>query len=194
LLAAAAAGIAIGGTAYVLPSSAIHERALVTLREVEDWQAGQPATLANKRLETWSNSLALVRERPVFGFGTGGFAAAYAKQVEGTAMAPAGHAENQYLTTAAQLGIVGLSALLALFGFQWYCAGRPRSSAESEIARGLIILMAIGCLFNPFLRDHTEALFYAWLSGLLYAGLRSGVEREQIDDPRLLMPEPPKKR
>jgi hypothetical protein len=32
--------------------------------------------------------------------------------------------------------------------------------------------MAVGCLFNSFLLDHTEALFYAWLTGLLYANQR----------------------
>jgi hypothetical protein len=30
----------------------------------------------------------------------------------------------------------------------------------------------VGCLFNSFLLDHTESLFYAWMSGLLFAGLR----------------------
>jgi hypothetical protein len=36
----------------------------------------------------------------------------------------------------------------------------------------------VGCLFNSFLLDHTEALFYAWLSGLLYAGLRPALGRD----------------
>jgi hypothetical protein len=38
--------------------------------------------------------------------------------------------------------------------------------------------MVVGCLFNSFLLDHTEALFYAWLSGLLYAGLRPTLGRD----------------
>jgi hypothetical protein len=38
--------------------------------------------------------------------------------------------------------------------------------------------MVVGCLFNSFLLDHTEALFYAWLSGLLYAGLRPALGRD----------------
>lgn len=174
LLAAALAGLAIGGTVYLIPSSSLHVRTLTTLREIEDWRAGKPATLANKRLETWSNSLELIRERPLFGFGTGGFAAAYARQVEGTGMDPARHAESQYLDTAAQLGLVGFIALVGLFASQWQWAARLATCTETTLARGLVILMVIGCLFNPFLRDHSEALFYAWLSGLLYAGLRSG--------------------
>jgi len=32
----------------------------------------------------------------------------------------------------------------------------------------------VGCLFNSFLLDHTESLFYAWLTGLLFASLRPG--------------------
>ena len=43
----------------------------------------------------------------------------------------------------------------------------------------MVIAMAVGCLFNSFLLDHTEALFYAWLSGLLYAGLRPASVRAQ---------------
>jgi hypothetical protein len=31
--------------------------------------------------------------------------------------------------------------------------------------------MAVGCLFVSLLLDHAEGLFYAWLSGLLFAGL-----------------------
>lgn len=174
VLAAAAAGVLIGGTVYFIPSSALHERTLTTVQEIEDWRAGKPATLANKRLETWSNSVTLMQNRPLFGFGTGGFAAAYTKKVAGTGMDPAGHAENQYLHTAMQLGLVGLIALVGLFAFQWRLAGRLATRTETNLARGLVILMAIGCLFNPFLRDHTEALFYVWLSGLLCAGLRAG--------------------
>jgi O-antigen ligase len=177
VLAAAAAGVVIGGTVYFIPSSSLHERTLTTVQEIEDWRAGKPATLANKRLETWSNSVTLMQNRPLFGFGTGGFAAAYTKKVAGTGMDPAGHAENQYLYTAMQLGLVGLIALVGLFAYQWRLAGRLATRTETNLARGLVILMAIGCLFNPFLHDHTEALFYAWLSGLLFAGLKPPAPR-----------------
>jgi O-antigen ligase len=36
-----------------------------------------------------------------------------------------------------------------------------------------VLTMAIGCLFNSLLLDHTEGLLYAWLTGVLYAGLQS---------------------
>jgi hypothetical protein len=43
---------------------------------------------------------------------------------------------------------------------------------DTDLARGLVVTMVVGCLFKSFLLDHTESLFYAWLSGLLYTGLR----------------------
>jgi len=173
LLAALAAGLAIGGTVYLTPSSSLHQRTLTTINEYQDWRAGKPPTPANMRLESWSNSLKIVREHPLLGVGTGGFAAAYAKQVEGTPMVPLRQPENQYLLTTVELGIVGLAALLALFAMQWHLASHLATRSDTHLARGLVITMAVGCMFNSFLLDHTEALFYAWLSGLLFAGLKS---------------------
>jgi O-antigen ligase len=172
LLAAAAAGLAIGGAAYMAPSSSLHVRTLATIKEYQDWRAGKIDRVVNARLEAWSNSVEIVKRHPVVGAGTGGFLAAYERQVQGTAMPPLGHPENQYLLTTVQLGGIGLAALLALFAAQWHLAARLGSRIETDLARGLVILMVVGCLFNSFLRDHSQALFYAWLSGLLYAGTR----------------------
>ncbi|MDH3319510.1 MAG: O-antigen ligase family protein [Betaproteobacteria bacterium] len=172
LLAAAAAGLVIGGTAYLVPSSSLHLRAQATIKEFEDWRAGKPDRLANTRLEAWTNSAQIVRKHPFVGVGTGGFGAAYAKQVEGTSMPPLGQPENQYLLTTVQLGVVGLAALLALFAVQWHRASQLATRRDTDLARALVITMVVGCVFNSFLLDHTEALFYGWLSGLLFAGLR----------------------
>lgn len=178
VLATAAVALVVGGTVYFTPSSGLHQRTKTTIAEIQDWQAGKPATpLGNMRLESWSNSLEIAREHPLIGVGTGGFAVAYAKQVEGTSMIAAKQPENQYLLTLVQLGSVGLAALLALFAMQWYLASRLATRSDTHLARGLVITMAVGCLFNSFLLDHTESLFYAWLSGLLLAGLQSGGPR-----------------
>ena len=174
LLVAAAAGATIAGTAYLAPSSALHQRVQTTIEEISDWRAGKPAQLANMRLEAWSNSVEIVKSHPWVGAGTGGFAAAYARQVQGTSMMPLPQPENQYLLTTIQLGIVGLAALLALFAVQWRLASRLATRMDTDLARGLVVTMVVGCLFNSFLLDHTESLFYAWLTGLLFASLRPG--------------------
>jgi O-antigen ligase len=178
VLAAAIAGMAIAGMVFFAPSSSLHKRVKATIVEIEDWQTGKPAKAANMRPESWGNSLEIVKRNPLIGVGAGGFAAAYAKQVEGTSMKPIRQPENQYLLTTVELGIVGLAALLALFAVQWNLASRLATRADTDLARGLVITMAVGCLFNSFLLDHTEALFYAWLSGLLFTALRPAGERK----------------
>ena len=53
--------------------------------------------------------------------------------------------------------------------------GRPArlpTRLESELARGLVVTLVIGCMLNSLLLDHTEGLFYAWLTGVLYGGLK----------------------
>ena len=174
LLAAAAVALVFVGTVYFAPSSTLHQRTKTTITEIQNWRAGKPATvLDNFRLEVWSNSLEIVRKHPLIGVGTGGFTAVYAKQVEGTSMTAVRQTENQYILTLVQLGVVGLAALLALFAVQWRLASRLATRMDADLARGLVLTMAVGCMFNSFLLDHTESLFYAWLSGLLFAGLQS---------------------
>ena len=163
--------VAVAGTIYFATSSGIHQRVKQTLVELKDWRAGMPSKPSNRRPDSWRNSAAIVAQNPVIGVGTGGFPAAYAAHVQGTSMEPFRQPENQYLMTAVELGAVGILAFLALLAAQWHLAARLASRTETELARGLVISMAVGCLFNSFLLDHTEALFYAWLSGLLFAGL-----------------------
>jgi O-antigen ligase len=111
-----------------------------------------------------------VQDHPVLGVGTAGFAPAYAQRVQGTAMQPTRNPHNQYLLTASQVGLVGLALLLLLFAQQWRCANRLASAQDRTLARGLVLTVAVGGLFNSLLIDHTESLFFAWMSGLLYAG------------------------
>ncbi|MGH8681376.1 MAG: O-antigen ligase family protein [Burkholderiales bacterium] len=168
--------VALGGTALVgagiAASSALQNRLIETAREAREWQAGVPArTSVGYRLEFYYNTLGLIRERPLVGAGTGGFPGAYARQVAGTGMAPAGHPHNEYLHLMAQLGIPGLLALLALFWIPWRLAPRLPLPHEQVLARGVVLTIAVGCVFNSLLLDHTEGLFFAWGLGVLFGGL-----------------------
>jgi O-antigen ligase len=177
LAALAAAFVAIGAAYHYMPSSSLYQRAQTTIKEFENWRAGRPITPANMRFETWRNSLELVQRHPLLGTGTGSFATAYARQVAGTSMGAASQPENQYLLTAVQLGALGVAALLAMFAAQWHLAAGLATRTDTDFTRGLVIFMVVGCLFNSFLLDHAEALFYAWLSGLLFARLQHAKRR-----------------
>lgn len=137
-------------------------------------EAAAPDSSAGLRLEFYRNTAAIIADHPLTGAGTGGFPSVYAEKVRGTDMLATRNPHNEYLHIAAQIGLIGLAAMLALFAVQWRMAPRLPSRLETDLARGLVVTIAAGCLFNSFLLDHAEGLFFAWMTGLLYAGLKSG--------------------
>lgn len=166
---------ALSGMLLLAIPNPLANRAATLTKELRAWQSGSAAreSSAGYRLEFYRNTLDIIAEHPLTGVGTGGFPAAYAEKVRGTDMIATRNPHNEYLHIAAQTGLPGLFALFALFIVQWRVAARLPTPMESGLARGLVLTMAIGCLFNSFLLDHAEGLFFAWMSGLLYAGLPS---------------------
>ena len=137
-------------------------------------QSSRWAQGSNKqRLDFYRASLAIIQEHPIIGVGTGGFPRAYAEQTRGTDAFQTRNPHNEYLNIAVQLGVVGLAALLYLFFEHWRESGRLASPIERRASRGLLLAIAVACLFNSLLLDHTEGLLYAWLTGVLFGGLES---------------------
>ena len=141
--------------------------------ELRDWQAGRAHdTSTGLRMNYYKTTLAIVRDQPLLGVGTGGFVPAYRDKIAGTGLPPSSNPHNQYLLTTAQLGVVGLLALIALFVVMW----RQAAGLEPPMrvaARGLVLAIAVGSLLNSFLIDHTEGLLFAWMAGVLFAGPRA---------------------
>ncbi len=161
----------IGGLAYLFSSSAIHQRTVQMLSEYSAWNSHESSTTSTgQRLEFYKHAVTIIRDRPLVGVGTGGFRKAYAKQVENTAMTPTNNPHNEYIMVTTQLGFVGLFALLTLFYLQWRLA-RQLSTVDELRAKGLLISIVCASFFNSTLMDHTEGLFYVWMSAVLYATL-----------------------
>lgn len=136
--------------------------------------ASQYAQVSNaERLEWYRTSLSIVREHPLLGVGTGGFPRAYAQKSGDTGSAGGRNPHNEYLHIAVQIGLPGLLVLLYLFWAHWRDALRLASPLEQHLARGIVLAIATGSLFNSLLLDHTEGLLYAWLTGVLFGGLES---------------------
>ncbi|MBL8541679.1 MAG: glycosyl transferase family 2, partial [Betaproteobacteria bacterium] len=102
---------------------------------------------------------------------TGGFSLAYGERVKGTGRVDPGHPHSEYLLMAAQLGVVGLVAFVGMLVTHWRVARRVSPPLDRSLATGLVLAMALGCLFNTLLLDHSEGLFYCWLIGVLGAGM-----------------------
>jgi O-antigen ligase len=151
------------------------DRVFRTVKEVREWRADTAAsegTSAGLRLEFYRGTLGLIAAHPFTGVGTGGFRTAYAQHVKGSGKAETHNPHNEYLHITAQIGLVGLVVLIAMFWQQWRSAPRLDTPMAQALARGLVLTMVAGCMVNSLLLDHAEGLFYAWLSGLLYGGLK----------------------
>lgn len=144
------------------------------LHDIRTERADRPASSSvGYRMEFYRNTLALIKQHPVLGTGTGSFPAAYADQVKGTGSVAAKNPHNEFMLIMVQTGLIGLMALLWLLWQQWRLAPLLPTPLERGLAQGLVATMVIICTLNSALLDHTEGLLYAWLTALLYAGLES---------------------
>lgn len=173
-LAIAAAALALVLAVLIHVPGTFQERYGLAAGDRAPSKASQGAQISNRqRLDFYHATLEIIREHPLLGVGTGGFARAYADKTRGTDAVQTRNPHNEYLHIAAQLGIVGLAALFWLFAQHWRESSRLASPLECRLSRGLLLAIAFACLFNSLLLDHTEGLLYAWLTGMLFGGLKS---------------------
>jgi O-antigen ligase len=124
------------------------------------------------RVDFYKNTLKLIAEHPVWGTGTGSFAPRYLTLAQNIKTAATDNPHNEYLMITTQLGLIGLAAFL-LMGYRQWISARLLPTPYREAAQGLVIAMAIGCLFNSFLLDHSEGYFYVVVTGVLFSGLNN---------------------
>lgn len=165
-----------GGTAQsIADSTGLRDGSWTTVpRDFKAWQkSGISNTSTGQRLDYAINSATIVIAHPLTGVGTGGFAAAYARQVKGTGSEATVNPHNEFLNIAVQLGLPGLALLVLLLAVGWQCSKGLPTLLERDLARGLIIAYAVGCMINSMLMDHVEGLFFAWALGVLFGGWRT---------------------
>lgn len=152
-------------------STSFHDRVNLVATGVAQWSSQVAAEdPIGQRLEFYYHTVQVIREHPLMGAGTGGFAQAYAVYAKQADVPVPSHPHNQYLLIMAQVGIIGLSLLLWLFVQQWRWTSLTGGATYGLLAKGLIVTIAISGLFQPALNDHTEKLFYCLFSGLMYSG------------------------
>ncbi len=154
-------------TAYQI-STSFRDRINLVATGVAQWNP-QMATYdgVTERMEFFYHSVEIIQDHPLMGVGTGGFAHAYAMRVQKMGLSVPTHPHNQYLLVMVQVGIIGLCLLLWVFLQQWRFKPLGEEMSYDLLGRGLVVTIAIGCLFQPALNDHTEKLFYCLFSGLV---------------------------
>lgn len=179
LALALAAGLIVAVAGYAGVGS-LKQRVGKVADEVAAWRKDESSpTSSGQRLDYYTNTLAIIRGNPVIGVGTGGFEKAYAGQarISNSMTVNSNNPHNQYMLIAAQLGVIGLALLLYMFFMHWRMAAHLPITLEQDLARGALLTIAVGSLFNSLLLDHAEGLFYAWAAGVLFAGLPAGRRR-----------------
>ena len=164
--------VLIAGLLYRMPTNTVHIRLSELIHEYGQWQPDRPASIVSAtglRMEFYYNSLKIIRENPLFGVGAGGFRGAYQRQIGNTRMVVTDNPHNQYLLTGVELGLLGLVGLATLLIIQWRLAARLPRRQERMLAYAMLLAIITGCLFNSFLADHSEGLFYVWTTALLFA-------------------------
>jgi O-antigen ligase len=142
--------------------------------EVRGFADGDVVTPTGIRLHYYRRALAIVRDHPVIGAGTGSWPVEYERRSAEDPPAlrrisGMGNPHSEYLLTAVQWGTLGvvlhLAALVALLR-----AANRLPLRRAWLARGTVVAFAVGSLFNSFFWDATEGHTFVLLLAALYGG------------------------
>lgn len=136
--------------------------------EMQTYRQETQITSMGIRVVFWRNTLQLLRERPILGWGTGSFEAAYRTRVQGVpgvAGTVTRDPHNQYLAIATENGLLGLAALLAFIASAaWQRPARP----FAVLGLGALAAWCATSLANSHFATFGEGtLLYAWLGAML---------------------------
>jgi len=159
----------------VLTSPAINSR----MQDVQLAAINPEASSIGQRLIFWETSLHIIADQPFLGAGVGSFAHEYVSHNLKIPDLLADNPHNEYLLIAAQVGVVGLLLFIGMLVVLFQQSRRLPETYRYAV-QGLVVAMAIGCMFNSFLRDHGEGHFFAIFAGILLASVR---DDEQIRCP-----------
>lgn len=137
---------------------------------VETYQQGQASGSIATRITFLKNSLILIAQHPILGTGTGSFAHEYQLLAAHQGTQPTTNPHNEYFMIAIQWGLIGTGLFLYLF----YQIGRLASqldTAQAWMTHGLVVAIAVGCLFNSLLLDNTEGHLFVFLTGVFLGGI-----------------------
>ncbi len=154
---------------------ATRDRIMQGVREIETYQQSAELTSMGIRVVMLGNTVKLLSERPLAGYGTGSFKTAYHALVEGKTgwqAVDVADPHNQYLKLWVEQGVAGL---LALFGI--LIAAPFRRVTQPYRALGLAVLAAwcATSLFSSHFSTFSEGRFILlWIGAMLALDYRGG--------------------
>jgi O-antigen ligase len=173
------AGVVLASLAVAIlasPDSMLHRRITLADEEFAEWRAGVPPEQTSSvglRLEYLENTLDIIAQNPAIGVGTGGFGKAYADHVLGTGAEATQNPHNEILLLFVQFGVIGFALFAGLLITQWRLAARLPTAFDVGAARAFVLAIGVTSVLSSTLLDHAEGFFFAYMSGLLFAGYRA---------------------
>lgn len=163
----------------------LNERLTQATQEVQAYQDdGNAASSVGHRLAHWKMAFEMGLEKPLLGWNLSGYTAEKARRVANHQVHPSvllyNHAHNEYLDLFVKRGLLGLGALLVLYGLAfrhfWPRARDRHATAPGAMALQLAGLALVVCyagfgLTQVFLSHNNGTMFLLFMLVLLVAAL-----------------------
>jgi O-antigen ligase len=170
--AAVIAALPLLAAVAVAASPMLQARFGLLLQEMRAPLASEQLTAMGIRAVMWRVSAQMARERPLLGYGMGGFPAAYERAIgqssyTGWAATPTVDPHNQYLQVHLQAGVLGSVAFL------WFLIAAFRQPGRQPYRAWASAVLAGWCatsLFTSHFTTFAEAHLVMLLLGILLAG------------------------
>lgn len=160
---------AVGFVAYGT-SEVVKERVDSTIAQVGNHFGDTRRRSPDPRLEFYETTIRMIAVRPFFGAGTGSFHREFREFSRQTGARYTADPHSEYLLVASQWGLCGLAVFLTMLGRAWWFTG-ALDPLERNVAQGMLVTVATGCLFNSLLLGFTGGLFFGYFMALCFAGL-----------------------
>ena len=152
---------------WVSPNAAtsIH-RGINEIQKVDEISA---PTSMGLRVKLWTNTIEMIKEKPLLGVGVGGFETAYSEKMKG---APEWQKyilydpHNQFLKIIAELGLIGLVVFIYMLATAFF--QEPHSKKHKLLGLSVLIIWCGTGMFNSSFSTFSDARFlYIWLGVML---------------------------
>lgn len=148
-----------------------YDRIAQGFSEIYSWSSSQPSkTSMGLRLEFIYHSPRLISDNWLFGIGVGNFGQAYGDYAKSLGLIQSQNPHNQYILFLVETGIFGLVAFLVLNYICWQSSAKLGSFWKHS-TRIILLSYGVANLFNSFLLDFSESLFFSAFMALAFSEL-----------------------
>jgi O-antigen ligase len=162
----------------LLTSPLVRDRIELGVKEMQHFDTSNiESSSMGLRMTVWKNTIELIKDRPLLGFGTGGFEEAYSKKIKDNPKWEKHlmhDPHNQFLKILAEMGMLGLMVFLGMLASSLF---QKASKIYFHLGIGVLLAWCATSLFSSHFSTFTEGRFiYIWL-GIMLASESNKIKR-----------------